>query len=191
MYYKGIKCCYTVAKQWFINNHPLVQYWEQNNIKWCMHHWDTSLRKNNPDRYNLWIIDDLVPMTFAWHRSMHMKNNPNNRFNYGFCGEQNGMYDVHRFGSDNPNYGHHTLKGVKKPDGFGDKVSAYQKGRPKSLQHRLNLSSPVVCVELDKKFNSIKDAKSWLGKGDISYALKYNKTAGGYHWGYYTQEEDN
>lgn len=43
----------------------------------------------------------------------------------------------------------------------------------------------IKCVELNKSFNSISEAKEWLGKGDIDNCLRGNqKTAGGYHWEY-------
>lgn len=66
-----------VARQHFLNNpqlYPQVKYWNDNNIVWTMHHWDTSLKKSNPDRYNMWMIEDLIPMTRDWHNVMHTTN---------------------------------------------------------------------------------------------------------------------
>lgn len=43
----------------------------------------------------------------------------------------------------------------------------------------------IKCVELDLVFDSIADAKRWLGKGDIQSCLRGKQhTAGGYHWTY-------
>ena len=43
----------------------------------------------------------------------------------------------------------------------------------------------VICVETSQVFGTIKEAKQWLGKGDIQGCLKGKyKTAGGYHWQY-------
>lgn len=43
----------------------------------------------------------------------------------------------------------------------------------------------IKCVELDLVFDSIADAKRWLGKGDIYSCLRGRQSiAGGYHWTY-------
>lgn len=43
----------------------------------------------------------------------------------------------------------------------------------------------VICLETQQIFGCIKDAKQWLGKGDIGACLKgRTETAGGYHWQY-------
>lgn len=72
-----------IARRWFKNNHPLVQYWEQHNIKWDLHHWDSSLRHNNPQRYSMWMVEDLIPMTHTHHAHIHSENNHNS-----MCGKQ-------------------------------------------------------------------------------------------------------
>lgn len=52
------------------------------------------------------------------------------------------------------------------------------------------IQKPVYCVELDKRFNSIKDAAEATGihQSNLSSLLKHNKeethTLGGYHWRY-------
>lgn len=57
----------------------------------------------------------------------------------------------------------------------------------------LRLSSPVLCVELNKKYNSIKEAGEDLNiyYSCISHCCansKHYKTAGGYHWEYIKEE---
>lgn len=50
----------------------------------------------------------------------------------------------------------------------------------------------VICIELNKVFNSINEAGQYMGFKDaspISRSLKSGKTAGGYHWEY-VEEED-
>ena len=39
---------------------------------YCLHHIDPSLRKNNPERYNQWNVEDLVMMDFAEHTKLHL-----------------------------------------------------------------------------------------------------------------------
>lgn len=53
----------------------------------------------------------------------------------------------------------------------------------------LKLSSPVICIELNKKYSSIKEASKELKiqQAHISGCCakrKHYKTAGGYHWRY-------
>ena len=57
----------------------------------------------------------------------------------------------------------------------------------------LRLSSPVLCVELNKKYNSIKEASKDLKiyKTSISHCCansQHYKTAGGYHWRYIKED---
>lgn len=75
-------------------------------------------------------------------------------------------------------------KGKPKSEEHKRKISESCKGKPKS-KHKQKLSKKVVCLEIKQVFNSTKEAKEWLGKGDIYLSLKDNtKTAGGYHWQY-------
>lgn len=43
----------------------------------------------------------------------------------------------------------------------------------------------VICLETHQRFDSVKEADTWLGKGRVSPCLIGKaKTAGGYHWQY-------
>ena len=79
----------------------------------------------------------------------------------------------------------------------GENSSLY--GKPKTEEHKHKISEnhadtkgsnngnakKVLCVETGQMFGCIKDAKQWLGKGDIGACCKGRcKTAGGYHWQY-------
>lgn len=68
---KGYNPYNRIARKWFINNHPLVQQWERDGVIWHMHHWDKDLKKTNPQRYHMWMIEDLVPMTRSAHTAIH------------------------------------------------------------------------------------------------------------------------
>lgn len=53
---------------------------------------------------------------------------------------------------------------------------------------------PVCCIELNKKFSSIKEAADTLGLSYMSIANVCRgklKTAGGYHWKYFSEVENN
>jgi hypothetical protein len=60
--------------------------------------------------------------------------------------------------------GHTKCKGVKKHPGHGALVSAASKGKPKSTQHRLNLSGPKprICRLTDKKEISVNHFTRWI-----------------------------
>ena len=62
--------------------------------------------------------------------------------------------------------------------------SKTHKGRPGKRGKDNPKSKPIRCIETEQPFPSITDAKKWLGKGDIGYALRTGGTAGGYHWEY-------
>lgn len=60
--------------------------------------------------------------------------------------------------------GHTKSKGVKKHPGHGALVSAASKGKPKSTQHKLNLSGPKprICRLTDKKEMSVNHFTRWI-----------------------------
>lgn len=69
------------------------------------------------------------------------------------------------------------------------KISESHKGKPRSEEVKMKLSlafsQPVLCVELNKQFPSMKAAADYFGlsKCTISAAIKGRcKTAAGYHW---------
>ena len=47
----------------------------------------------------------------------------------------------------------------------------------------------VICIELDKTFNSVKEAQEFISVGSVCGAIKNNSTCGGYHW-CYTDDEN-
>lgn len=89
--------------------------------------------------------------------------------------------------------GHPVTEETKK------KLSDAKKGIPKSEEAKRHLSESkrekgkrVLCVELNQVFRSITDACEALGV-DPSVVVRVckgkNKTAGGYHWRYATEQE--
>ena len=58
---------------------------------------------------------------------------------------------------------------------------------------RRRQSQPVRCVETGQVFRQIKDAAAWLGKSPTAISLAVrglNPSAGGYHWEYVVEDED-
>ena len=61
-----------------ISNHNKAWKWfEQNGYanhsKMVLHYKDVNMKKDNPERYNQWNVEDLIPMTLKEHRRLHMK----------------------------------------------------------------------------------------------------------------------
>lgn len=81
------------------------------------------------------------------------------------------------------------------------KISDANKGIPKSEEAKKRLSESkrekgkrVLCVELNQEFRSIMDACETLGvdpSAVIRVCKGINQTAGGYHWQYIENREDN
>lgn len=76
---------------------------------------------------------------------------------------------------------------------YNTQYSSYKwKGKPKKDEWKQSIKGEnnprarkVLCVETGRVFGCIKEAKQWLGKGDIRGCCKGRlKTAGGYHWMY-------
>lgn len=42
--------------------------------EWCLHHIDVNLKYDDPERYDEWRIEDLVPMTTKEHIRLHTKD---------------------------------------------------------------------------------------------------------------------
>lgn len=93
-----------------------------------------------------------------------------------------------------------------KPDGFGEKVSNRLLGKKQSEETRRKKSESmkgkilhykeIIQYSLEgnfiKEWNSITEAKKWLGKGDIQgCVLGKTKTAGGYIWKHKNKENEN
>ena len=38
-----------------------------------LHHIDINMKAQDPERYDQWLPEDLVPMTKTYHRALHMK----------------------------------------------------------------------------------------------------------------------
>ena len=70
-------------------------------------------------------------------------------------------------------------KGKAQTDETKEKISKANKGKPYKKQTR------VYCVELDRYFETVREASEYIGRNrcSLSNALdKENRTCGGYHW---------
>lgn len=73
---------------------------------------------------------------------------------------------------------------VRKKNSESHKGKKFSEETRKKMSENSGRSRKVRCIELNKPFNCIADAKKWLGKGDIGNALRKGHKAGGYHWEY-------
>lgn len=85
----------------------------------------------------------------------------------------------------NTNYGSCIERREEKKKGFKHSEET-KRNMSKNRKGSKNSSArKVICVETGQVFDTIKEAKEWLGKGDISACIRgVAKTAGGYHWMY-------
>lgn len=80
-------------------------------------------------------------------------------------------------GKNNPRYG------VLRTEEEKRKQSESMKG--KYVGSKNPKAKKVLCVETGQIFGCVKEAKAWLGKGNVLACAKgRTKTAGGYHWQY-------
>lgn len=85
--------------------------------------------------------------------------------------------------------GNKNLLGFKHSAESKQKISDANKGKKQSDEHIQKRCKKLVCVELDKVFDSIKQAarELSLSSGNISNCCQGKlKTTGGYHFSYYT-----
>ena len=93
------------------------------------------------------------------------------------------------YGKKNPNP---TLAKWNK-EHFGDKSPVYGLKRPdlverNKLANFKRVTRKVICVELNKEFESLTEAKLFLGGNpNLNRALKNGSLAKGYHWKYSTE----
>lgn len=82
-----------------------------------------------------------------------------------------------------------------------EKAKAHMQNQWKNEEYRKNFlkgnngnASKIICVELNKIFNSIIEAAEWANtsRQNISGVCQgRQKTAGGFHWKYYNKESEN
>lgn len=63
------------AWDYFVSIGKIPMFAKKN--EWCLHHKDTNLRVTDPERYNEWRVEDLVPMLKADHSRLHQTGNRN------------------------------------------------------------------------------------------------------------------
>lgn len=65
------------SKESFEANRSAWKHFEEhgyvNHDGMVLHHKDVNMKSENPERYVEWRVEDLVPMTRAEHRRLHMK----------------------------------------------------------------------------------------------------------------------
>ena len=109
-----------------------------------------------------------------------------------FSGEKHHMYGKH-----------HSEKTIQKMSKPRSEEAKKKMKKPKSDEHKKKLSEAgkglfagdknpraraVICLETLDVFTTIKEAKEWLGKGDVKACCQgKTKTCGGYHWMYYDE----
>lgn len=119
---------------------------EDRTERWCLHHIDWTLKENDPERYEQWNIEDLLPMTVRQHRRLHMLidkiNNDTKKYGKTRTEEEKKYLSELWKGRPSPNKGNHFHKspegiersrqahlGAKRSDETKRKISESLKGR--------------------------------------------------------------
>lgn len=88
-------------------------------------------------------------------------------------------------GENNPNFG------SKRNDETKKKISEKSKERFKSGNVITSKSRAVICIETGEFFCTVQEAKKKYTKGNVSYALRFGGTAGGFSFCYAGYEKVN
>ena len=96
--------------------------------EWCLHHKDPSLKTTDPQRYNEWRIEDLVPMLKSEHTRLHQlgrKKTPEQ------CKAQSQRLMGHSVSEETRRKISEKCKGRKIPeDEIRRRVETYRKNHP-------------------------------------------------------------
>lgn len=178
--------------------------------EWCLHHIDESMKYNDPERYDEWRPEDLVPMRTEDHIRLHCNGKTHNSaWNAKISESLKGhpvsedtrkkIGDACR-GKPNPK----TSSGLKEyfkthhPANYGKpmsdeqkkKVSEAKKGKKQSEETKAKRWKAVMQLDLDgnevARYRSVKEVVETTGfnKGQIALACRTNGKARGYFWRY-------
>ena len=96
--------------------------------EWCLHHKDPTLRTKDPERYNEWRVEDLVPMLKSEHTRLHnigRKKTPEE------CERQSQRMKGHPVSEETRKKISEKCKGRKIPeDEIRRRVETYRKNHP-------------------------------------------------------------
>lgn len=160
------------------NSLPFINHKDENpsncyvdNLEWCTQQYNTQ--------YSSYKISESLkdkPKSEEHKRKMSESQKGEKHHSYGkqFSEEHKRKISESLKGKPSP------YKGVPRSNETKQKMSESQKG------HKPTNSKKVICVEISKVFNTIKEAEEWCGKKGIDSCLRgKTKTCGGYHWQYY------
>lgn len=102
--------------------------------EWCLHHKDPSLKTTDPQRYNEWRIEDLVPMLKSEHTRLHQlgrKKTPEQ------CESQSQRMKGHIVSEETRKKISESCRGRKMPeDAIRRRVATFKKNHPKKPMPR-------------------------------------------------------
>lgn len=106
------------------------------NVKkgFVLHHIDEQMKYNNPERYILWLPEDLKIMTKSEHMSYHQSGNKNINCRIQFTPERLKKMSEVMSGNKNPNYGKHRTEETKR------KISEANKGKKRTEEAKKKMS---------------------------------------------------
>lgn len=110
--------------------------------EWCLHHVDTTLKYTDPERYNEWRIEDLVPMTMADHTALHWQDPAAKLARSEKISEAKRGKPGHLHSDETRAKISAALKGHEVPEETRAKISAGCMGRPSWLKGTHGLVTP-------------------------------------------------
>lgn len=101
------------AEQYFIDIGIMPERKDRTE-RWILHHIDWTMKYTNPERYEEWRVEDLLPMTIKQHQRLHMIitkiNNDTKKYGRPKTEEQKNHLSEMMKGRPSPNKGNHFTK---------------------------------------------------------------------------------
>ena len=162
------------AEQYFIEK-GLMPKKEDRTEKWILHHIDPAWKREDPERYEQWNPEDLVPMRNKDHTSLHHKNKivpPEVVKHISETQKGKVLTEEHKQ--------HISESMIAKGTAKGENNGFYGKGylRVGGLNPA---ARPVICIETGNIFGTITEAIKWsrLSRNKVYKSLHTGKQING------------
>jgi len=98
-------------------------------FEWCLHHVDTTLKFTDPQRYDEWRIEDLVPMRMSDHIALHWADEKSKALRAKKIGDAHRGKPGHAQSEEARAKISAALMGHEVPEEARAKISSAQKGK--------------------------------------------------------------
>lgn len=150
-----------------------------------------AIKKYGWNQFDHFILETGLTLEQANEKEYYyikLYNSYKNGYNMTLGGKNCKKTEEHKKKISEANIGKHNHLGKNNPM-YGKQMSAEAKQKSRQKQ-----GTKVICIETGEIFDSCHLAAAWMGRtrdGHIPEVCKgKRKTAGGYHWKYYTEAEE-